>query len=74
MKKTVTFRLNEEVLILIDHLAKEYDTTKTHIIENAVKTFANLKKFHNKDILKFAGKIDSKDIKKMKGILNEIYN
>ena len=66
MKKMVTFRMNEDVLLLIDELAKEYETTKVHIVENAVKTYANLKKFKNKDLLKYVGKIEEKDLKKMR--------
>ena len=69
MKKTVTFRMNEEIVILINELAVEYETTKVHIVENAVKTYANLKKFHNKDLLKFIGKIDKNDIKKMRAMI-----
>jgi len=69
MKKLVTFRINEDVLVLIESLAKEYETSKVHIVENAIKTYANLKKFKNKDLLKFLGKIDEKDIKKMRSLL-----
>jgi predicted transcriptional regulator len=69
MKKLVTFRINEDVVVLIDELAREYETTKVHIVENAVKTYANLKKFHNKDLLKFLGKIDKNDVKKIRTLL-----
>jgi predicted transcriptional regulator len=69
MKKMITFRMNEDVIVLIEELAKEYETTKVHIVENAVKTYANLKKFHNKDLLKFLGKIDKNDVKKIKALL-----
>jgi predicted transcriptional regulator len=69
MKKMITFRMNEDVVVLIEELAKEYETTKVHIVENAVKTYANLKKFHNKDLLKFLGKIDKNDVKKIKALL-----
>jgi predicted transcriptional regulator len=69
MKKLVTFRINEDVVVLIEELAKEYETTKVNIVENAVKTYANLKKFHNKDLLKFLGKIDKNDVKKIKALL-----
>jgi predicted transcriptional regulator len=69
MKKTVTFRINEDVLILINELAKEYETTKVHIVENAIKTYANIKKFKNKDLLKYIGKIDKNDLKKIRKML-----
>jgi len=69
MKKLITFRMNEDVAVLIEELAKEYETTKVHIVENAVKTYTNLKKFHNKDLLKFLGKIDKNDVKKIKALL-----
>ncbi|GAB6073575.1 hypothetical protein [Nautilia lithotrophica] len=69
MKKMITFRMNEDVVVLIEELAKEYETTKVHIVENAVKTYANFKKFHNKDLLKFLGKIDKNDVKKIKALL-----
>ena len=69
MKKVVTFRMNEDTVILIEELAKEYETTKVIVVENAIKTYANLKKFHSKDLLKFVGKIDKNDIKKIKGVL-----
>lgn len=69
MKKLITFRMNEDVVVLIEELSNEYETTKVHILENAVKTYASLKKFHNKDLLRFLGKIDKKDIKKMKSVL-----
>jgi predicted transcriptional regulator len=66
MKKIVTFRLNKDVLLLIDELSKEYETTKVHIVENAIRTYANLKKFKNKDLLKYVGKIDKNDLKKIR--------
>jgi predicted transcriptional regulator len=61
--------MNEDIIVLIEELAREYKTTKVHIVENALKTYVNIKKFKNKDMLKFLGKIDKNDIKKMKGVL-----
>jgi predicted transcriptional regulator len=69
MKKMITFRMEEDVIILLETLAKEYDTTKVHIVENAIKTYANIKKFKNKDLLKYIGKIDKKDLKSFRKII-----
>jgi len=69
VKKLVTYRMNNDIVVLINELANEYQTTKVHIVENAVRTYASLKKFHNKDLLKFIGKIDKNEIKKIKKVL-----
>jgi len=68
MKKIVTFRVDEDVIILLQNLAKEYDTSKVHILENAIRNYANIKKFKKKDLLKFAGKLDKKDYNLFKEI------
>ncbi|NPA87609.1 hypothetical protein [Caminibacter pacificus] len=68
MKKLVSFRIEEETLLLLEMLAKEYDTTKVHILENAIKTYANIKKFKKKDLMKFCGKLSKEDVKAFRNI------
>lgn len=62
MKQVATFRLNNQIIDIIETLAKKFDTTKTDIIEKAVD-FYNSKTHKKKNKLaKFAGALPSKDM------------
>ena len=58
MKKLISFRLDSEVLALIEILSKEYEIPKVKVVENAIKQYAKIKSFHKKDLIKFIGKVE----------------
>ena len=69
MKKIVSFRLDEDLIFMLEVLAQEYETTKVHILENAIKNYVTVKKFKKKNLMKFYGKLDKKDVKKFKELI-----
>lgn len=69
MKKVVNVRLDENILIILERLSKELNTTKTDIIEKSIKFFSNKKNQKDNSILRFAGILDKKDAN---NILKEI--
>lgn len=58
MKKVVNIRLDENILITLEKLSKDLNTTKTDIIEKSIQFFSKQKKQNN--LLKFAGILDDK--------------
>jgi predicted transcriptional regulator len=71
MKKVVNVRLDENILIILERLSKELNTTKTDIIEKSIKFFSNKKNQKDNSILRFAGILDKKDAN---NILEDIKN
>ncbi len=55
MKKAVNIRLEESMILTLNQLAKELNTTKTDIIEKALKLFSKNRQKEQKNLLKFAG-------------------
>ncbi len=71
MKRAVNLRLEENTVILLNSLSKELQTTKTAIVEQAIKQFSkqNLKK--QNQLMAFAGKLDSKEAKTILDTITE---
>jgi len=65
MKRAVNIRLEESIIILLNQLSQEFETTKTDIIEKALKMFSKEKTEHKNDLLQFAGKLNSIEANKM---------
>ena len=61
MKKAVNIRLDESIIFILDNLSKELNTTKTEIIEKAIKMFSKKHKSKKNNLLKFAGALKEKD-------------
>ena len=61
MKKAVNLRLEERIIVLLDHLSDEFHTTKTEIVEKAIEHFSNESRKKHHHLMKFAGKLGSKD-------------
>lgn len=71
MKKVVNIRLDENILITLEKLSKELNTTKTDIIEKSIQFFSKQKNQKQNNILKFAGILEDKQADK---ILQDIQN
>ncbi|SFV60475.1 hypothetical protein MNB_SM-7-759 [hydrothermal vent metagenome] len=65
MKKAVNIRLDENIVITLEQLSKELQTTKTDIIEKAIKLFSQKKRKPQNNLLQYAGILDQKDAKEM---------
>lgn len=65
MKKAVNLRLDESIIVSIEHLSRELNTTKTDVIEKAIKLFSKTKKDTHNDLLKFARTLDESTATKM---------
>ena len=61
MKKAVNLRLEERIVVLLNHLSNEYHTTKTEIVEKAIEHFSNESRKKHNHLMEFAGKLGSKD-------------
>ena len=61
MKKAVNLRLEERIIVLLNHLSSEFQTTKTEIVEKAIEHFSNESRKKQNHLMKFAGKHGSKD-------------
>ena len=55
MKRAVNLRLEESIILTLNQLANELNTTKTEIIEKALKLFAKRNQQKQNDLLQFAG-------------------
>ena len=69
MKRAVNLRLEESIIFTLNQLANEFNTSKTDIVEKALKFFANKKQKEKNSLLKFAGILKNSDAKKL---LNDI--
>ncbi|RBQ31612.1 hypothetical protein CRU92_05200 [Arcobacter sp. FW59] len=65
MKKIVNVRLDENILITLEKLSKELNTTKTDIIEKSIKFFSKQKNQKQDNLLKFAGILEDKQAEEM---------
>ena len=61
MKKAVNLRLEERIIVLLNHLSDEFHTTKTEIVEKAIERFSNESRKKQNRLMEFAGKLGSKD-------------
>ena len=65
MKRAVNLRLKESVIVKLNQLSKELNTTKTDIIEKAIEFFSKQNNIQHNQLLEFAGKLNSRDADKM---------
>lgn len=61
MKKAVNIRLDENVIVTLDKLSNDLNTTKTDIIEKAIKLFSSKNSQDKNELLQFAGILDKNE-------------
>ncbi len=59
MKRAINLRLSENILITLERLSEELNTTKTDIIERSINYFSKKNSKNRDNILKYAGVLDS---------------
>ncbi len=65
MKRAVNLRLEESVIVTLNQLTQELDTTKTEVIERAIGFFSKQNSLKHHELLQFAGKLKSNDADNM---------
>ncbi len=55
MKRAVNLRLEESIILTLNQLSNELNTTKTEVIEKALILFSKTKQKEKNDLLQFAG-------------------
>ena len=55
MKRAVNLRLEENIILTLNQLADDLNTTKTEVIEKALTFFSKNKQKEQNNLLKFAG-------------------
>ena len=55
MKRAVNLRLDESMILTLNQLAHELNTTKTEVIEKALKLFSKTRLKEQSDLLQYAG-------------------
>jgi predicted transcriptional regulator len=71
MKKAVNVRLEENIILTLNQLANDLNTTKTEVIEKALKLFAKKNQKKENDLLKFAGILKNNEAN---SLLDDIQN
>ena len=71
MKRAVNLRLEESIILTLNQLANELNTTKTEVIEKALKLFAKTKQKEQNNLLQFAGILKNNEAN---NLLNDIQN
>lgn len=61
MKRAVNLRLDESVIATLNTLSEALHTTKTDVVEKAIRFFSNENKMKQNTLLQFAGKLGSKE-------------
>ena len=61
MKKSINMRLDESIIFLVDKLSKEFNTSKTDIVQSAIKLFYKQKKREKNSLIKYAGILNDKE-------------
>ena len=74
MKKAVNLRLDENIILTLNKLSKELNTTKTDIVEKALKLFAKTKQKECNSLLQFAGILKDNEAQKMLKCIKEDKN
>jgi len=69
MKRAVNLRLDESVILTLNQLANELNTTKTEVVEKALKLFSKTKQKEQNDLLQFAGILKNNEAN---NLLNDI--
>lgn len=65
MKRAVNLRLDENVIVTLNQLSEELQTTKTDVIEKAISFFSKQNNLKHNELLQFAGKLKSNDADNM---------
>ena len=55
MKRAINVRLEENIIVTLEKLSQEMQTTKTEVIEKAIKLFSKQNAKQNSDLMEFAG-------------------
>ena len=71
MKKAVNIRLDEQIIYTINQLSAEFNTTKTEVIEVAIKFFSKENKIKQNNLLKFAGIVKASEADAMLNAIKE---
>jgi len=71
MKRAVNLRLDESIIYTLNQLADELNTTKTEIIEKALKLFSKTKQNEQNRLLEYAGILKNSEAD---NLLNDIQN
>ena len=69
MKRAVNIRLDESIIVILNQLSNELNTTKTEIMEKALKLFSKIKQKEKNKLLEFAGILKNNEANKL---LNDI--
>ena len=65
MKKAVNLRLEERIIVLLNNLSDEFQTTKTEIVEKAIERFSRESRKKQNHLMDFAGKLGDKEADRM---------
>jgi len=65
MKKAINLRLDESMILILNQLSKEFNTTKTKIVENAIQLFSKIKKKEQNELLQFVGILKENEANKI---------
>jgi len=65
MKRTINLRVDEQIFLMLNQIAKELNTTKTEIIKKSIESFYKSLRKDKNDLLKFAGILKEKEAEKM---------
>lgn len=65
MKQVMNFRLSSEAVSILAVLKEELQTSKTDIIEDALRLYAKKKLAHEQPLLKYAGILSENDAQTM---------
>jgi predicted transcriptional regulator len=65
MKRAVNIRLEESVILTLNHLTQELQATKTEIIEKAITLFSKENNHQRHQLLEFAGTLKGSDADQM---------
>ena len=74
MKTSVNVRLEENIVLTLEQLSKELNTTKTDIIEKSIKFFSQKNTTPQNNLLQFAGILDKKESQTMIDNINNSKN
>jgi len=74
MKRAVNVRLDENIVLTLEQLSKELKTTKTDVIEKAIKFFSQKNTTPQNNLLQFAGILDKKESHNMIDIISNSKN
>ncbi len=74
MKRAINIRLEERTILLLNRLSKEFQMTKTEIIEKAIEHFSKESHHEKNHLMKFAGVLREKDADDMLEAIREDRN